>query len=1106
MSQLLDQIRRLETAINEQETLRAALGDAVAAVALQALETQLAELKLRAAAEDLSPREQRKFASVLFARLDGLAAQAEDVDAEVVHDLLDLIWARLDPVIVAHGGTIDQHMEGGLMALFGAPQALERHAEMAVRAALALRAELARMGAELSGQLGSEPALRVGVNTGEMLMTAVGQGDARRYTVMGTAINVASRLESLARPGQVVVGAATHQLVEPLFVCRPLDSTPVRGLARPLALYEVVALHAGEHHAQWRAPLVGRARELQILQARLAALRAGRGGVVALVGEAGLGKSRLLAEARAAAGDDLAWHASAVRAHGQAPFGVALEWLRGLCGAPADDSADAFGPAGVQHALHQLVRQLGLPEPEFSVPTLARVWATPDVPPDLPAVRQDAAALQRQVVQEFAMLAGLRALAQPLALVIDDVHWADAATLALLDRLAELAMSTPLALIMTVRPDAASPATALQSTLRTRWAEGYDELALAPLPPGAAAELAGALLGEAPADARAALLARAEGNPFYIEELARVLAEDLREWSEVPASLRAVIAARVDRLPEAPRRVLQLAAVVGRDFTPELLSALVAATPETAVLGAALPGALVALERAGLIEAGDPGAYAFHHNLVQETVYQELSLRLRRRLHAQAAQALVQLYGDAPEQVAALAYHYEQAGEAGPAQAYLERAAAQARAAFAPRDALGYLERALAFAGDARVVARLRLQCAYLYLQLADPEGAHTQAQAALAAEDERVQAEAYWLMANAGLQRNLEQAWDSLTRGLALARAAGDRRILARCLAWYGCLGVWGGKLASRAEGQARLHEGAALAAAEDDAAFWLDCYDAYKDIGTPEDERQAYERALALAEAQGDRRMIVTLLAYQADLCSRIGEHAAAVSYAELAEAQGMRDHPMRAYGWRALGWSLHNLGDGEAAVQHLEQSLALFQQLGLRSRIAGTYLRLCLARQELGQAPAEARAEAERWLAAARAIGEPSEEAYALADVAWLDWQAGAHGAARTALAAATALLDSGLPWWYEMGVRELCAEVRLAMGDAPAALSAAERLEAIGDEEGIREPPVRAAWLRARALLADGRGDEARRAAERGLQLAMEMGQARYCSRLRALAQA
>jgi class 3 adenylate cyclase/tetratricopeptide (TPR) repeat protein len=654
-----------------------AIGSAPAPRAQPSTPAHLAEriLNTRAALEG-----ERKQVTVLFADVKGSMDLAERVDAEEWHAILDRFFRILTEGVHRFEGTVNQYTGDGMMALFGAPLAHEDHALRACGAALHLRDEVQRLADELRTTRGLAFAVRMGVNSGEVVVGRIGDDLRMDYTALGHTVGLAQRMEQLAEPGKPLVTEYTARMVSGFFDLRDLGPSQVKGAAEPVRLYELVGVgrlrtRFEASRARGLSRFVGRGAEMAVLEEALERSLAGRATIVGVVGEAGVGKSRLCHEfvERCRARGITFIDAHAVP-HGKAiPLLPWMEFTRKAFGIGEQDDDEM---ARQKIAGRMLLSDPGLRD---ALPIAFQFLGVPD--PARPALRLEPEALQRELVEIHTRLLRLRAeRGEFWAVLFEDLHWFDPASEALLATLQDLAIGTPTLGIVTFRPSYDAP-----------WMSGpgYRRLMVAPLGPEALAELLRDLLGGDPSVTPLVerLPGRTGGNPFFIEEVVRTLVEAgslvgshgayrlARPVDElaIPPTVQAVLAARIDRLPAREKALLQTAAVVGREVPHAVLRRVVDLSDDDLASGLR---ALVAgdfMHESGL--PPDP-EFAFRHALTQEVAYNSQLGEQRARVHGAVARAIEALHSDRLEERAALlAHHYEGARDAYTAARWHARAA-----------------------------------------------------------------------------------------------------------------------------------------------------------------------------------------------------------------------------------------------------------------------------------------------------------------------------------------------------------------------------------------------------------------------------------------------
>jgi class 3 adenylate cyclase/tetratricopeptide (TPR) repeat protein len=654
---------------------------------------------VRLAADSLAG--ERKQVTVLFCDIQGSMELAESMDPELWRALLDRFLGIVSEAVHGYEGTVSRFTGDGAMALFGAPIAHEDHARRACHAALRLRDALAEHGQELRAEHGLEFAVRLGLNSGEVVVGAVGEDLQMDYTAVGHTVGLARGMEALAEPGRPYLTQHTAGLVGGYFELEDLGELHVGGARDPVHAYGLMSAGSARTRVDAAAgrglsPLVGRKPELAALEAAL--VRAGQSGqVVGVVAEPGMGKSRLCREFSERCRErGLEVAVGGGVAHGRrVPLLPVIEMLRGYFGISEYDDppaarttiASALRDEADRDLLPVLFEFLGAPDPERPVPAQMA-----------PEARQRALfAAMRRLVEAAG---GER----PGVLLVEDLHWLDPGSEAFLAHLVDSLPGARALLVVTFRPE-------YQADWMRR--SYYEQLPLAPLEREQTARLVKALTGSEPSlDGLAELVAeRTGGNPFFIEEVVQGLAEggslegargDYRlahaiEEIEIPASVQALLAARIDRLPEHEKAVLQCAAVIGRAFSEPVLRR-VTGLPEQELAATlqALAGAELVYEQVLHPEA----RYAFRHPLTQEVAYRSQLREPRARTHAAAAGALEQQYPDRQDELAAvISSHWEQAHAPLHAARWGARAAAWAGQRH-PADALRHWRRVRTLVGD----------------------------------------------------------------------------------------------------------------------------------------------------------------------------------------------------------------------------------------------------------------------------------------------------------------------------------------------------------------------------------------------------------------------
>ncbi|HUP84724.1 MAG TPA: adenylate/guanylate cyclase domain-containing protein [Acidimicrobiales bacterium] len=596
----------------------------------------------------LARAEERRVVTVLFADLVGFTTFSEGADPEQLKNLVDTGFQRLVNDIANHGGRVDKIVGDQIMALFGAPVAHEDDAERAVRAALQMQATLTEYGDEI----GVPVRMRIGINSGEVLVGALRAGG--EYTAMGDTVNVAARLQTTALPGQVLVGPATHDETADVVRYDSLGAIEARGRGERVEAFVALETLAPPGHRRRRArtPLIGREQEMGILCSSVTmAFERRRPQLVMLTGDAGIGKSRLAEELTSTAASE---HSAMVLEGRCVPYGEANVWwpiaaaVRQALDLRLDDTAEASIEKTRSKVAWGLKRPIDDPDVERVVEGLGYLLGIPSALAEMEPARA-----REHATSSFVGLLQNMAHRKPLVLALSELHWADQLVLDLVEDLPDRMRGLPFALVATSRPE-----------LAERWSPtpGRHNLVALHLDPldreGAESLLTTLLEGPPSRELLDAVLARSGGNPFFLEELA-ALVHQAGSPRELPATLRALVATRVDNLPAPERRVLDHAAVIGRLGSVEALAA----------LGGPVDGALRrnldALVSRDLLTI-DGTQWAFRSDLVREVAYETLTKGERARAHARLGAFLRQQAkerGREGEQLEALAHHFGAAAE-----------------------------------------------------------------------------------------------------------------------------------------------------------------------------------------------------------------------------------------------------------------------------------------------------------------------------------------------------------------------------------------------------------------------------------------------------------
>lgn len=694
-----EQIKQLEFAIANLEAQRTLLGGAVVDTALGSLRQQLTQLRRQP--ESLAG--ERKLLTVLFADISGFTTLSEKLDPEYVRSLMNACFDQLVLSIVKYAGQVDKFIGDAVMALFGAPIAYENHAERALRTALDMMGKMDSFNAEHGTDLG----LHVGINTGLVVAGGIGSQGQQQYSVIGDTVNLAARLEDLSEMGQILVGPNTYRLTAPLFEFKPLAPTHIKGKGAPILIYQLFGHKSAPGSLRGieglHSPLVGRETEVKILGCAFAALSEGQGSRIGIIGEAGQGKSRLLAEFRQSIKSSITWVEGRALSYTEGmSYWIARDLLYSLLGVHRDSP-----PEAVNIALYSSVKRF-FPETSLEIyPYLAHLL---DLPLDAAVEERvkylNPETLRTRIHQGYIDYIRVRAGENPLVIVWEDLHWADPSSLELLEALLPVTEDVPLLILFATRPED----TQVQKFLERAQSQ-FTMVELLPLTRQYSHQLLNNLLNieNFPAAIRDLILDKAEGNAFFLEEILRSLIDmelviiqehqavaasaiyNLKEL-DVPDTLQGVIAARIDRLPNDDKHALQTASVIGRVFQKRILAYLFEREHEEDKVETSLEH----LRVREFIRLRAELEYIFKHAVTQDVAYNSLLLARRKALHQLTAEAIELLFPHSLEELSStLAYHYQRAEIQDKAVFYLMKAADRAKRTYANTEAIALYETAI---------------------------------------------------------------------------------------------------------------------------------------------------------------------------------------------------------------------------------------------------------------------------------------------------------------------------------------------------------------------------------------------------------------------------
>lgn len=906
--------------------------------------TEDAQAAFRAPSDKIDSEANRRTITVLFADLSGFTAMSERLDPEVMQTLQNELFEELTAAVQSFGGFVDKFIGDALLALFGAPAAHEDDPERAVRAALDMIGRTARLSERAKAYAGSPLLLHVGINTGHVVAGGLGAGVSKSYSVTGDTVNTAQRLQSMAAPGEVLVGPLTHRLTRHAFSYDLLGEVSLKGkmgsvlvhrLKEPL---DTPRAARGLDTLGLNAPLIGRDAELARMIGSLDRACGGAAQLVRLVGEAGIGKTRLVSEFVARIRDQDRFAGVAIRHAACSPLGEQSHGTLAAVLRSAYGIAQKAGAAEAEAKVAEALSELGLATDEADrlMPLYLHVLGLGD--PNAALRHVEPEQLRRQIFFAIRTVFERRLALSPLLIIVEDLHWADAVSLEALRFLMDRLERTRLMLLFTHRPmlelDQFGSSRISHTTLRLPPLGDADgQRLLAAYFSHGWREPPGALFGR--------ILDRAGGNPLFLEEIIRGLIEagtlerDGAQWrmksdeaaADIPASIQALLLARLDRLPHQVRRLAQEAAVIGPRFDAAALGA-AATEPARVEAGLELLCDVEIIEEIAGANSISLRTYRFTQTMLQDVIYQNLLLQRRIELHGRIGGALERLYGDEPERLEdliLLGHHFSLSASKPKGARYLRAAGDRARASYANDDAIRLYQQALAvlLTGVEREPERL-----VLYERIAD-------------------------LCAAAGRRNTAEEHYQSALEG---HRAIQDRIGEARILRKLGRL-LWDAGKRIRAE--THYAEAAKLLGGTDAPIEWAH------------------------------------LLQERGRLAFRTGDHVAAARWADEAlgyarsvpadadEQGGLEAARAIAEALNTKGVALARLGRHEEAVREVEQSVAAAETAGLLNVACRGYTNLGVLYTIVD--PAKAVEVCRRGLDVARRIGDLGFQARLLANFA-------------------------------------------------------------------------------------------------------------------------
>lgn len=927
---------------------------------------------------------ERRVVTILFCDVTGSTAMAEQLDPEIWAEVMDDAFKLLIHPIQRYEGNVARLMGDAVLAFFGAPTSHEDDPQRAVLAGLDIIRGILPFRQQIQQELGLDFNIRVGINTGPVVVGEVGTEKVGEYTAMGDAVNLAARMEQSAQPGTLQISGNTYKWVAPLFDCEPLGNLELKGKSEPVQAYHVIGRKATPGSirgvADLNTVLVGREKERERLSQVLAEVNQGRGQIVYLIGDAGLGKSRLIAELcdgwhRLSIGNEENW----LECHGipydsQQPFGMFRQLLTSYFRLAEFDSLEEI------HAKIE-ARDLPLTPEHISAISLVMTGG------EQITVEGELEERRRRLFNRLVEFWQIVSNSEPLVLVFDDLHWADPVSIELLNMLLKLSESQAILILCAARPNRDAPGWKVKWVAESEYPHRYLEIPLTPLSRKDSNILLDQLLAvtRLPESLRGLLMDKIEGNPYFLEELLRMLIEsgilvkspDDSGWQinqplhdlAIPENLQTLLLARIDHLEVETRHILQVAAVIGRRFSYPVLEAVA----KSEVAGSnGLEACLHELERSQLIrETGrEPElTFSFWHELLRDAAYESILRRQRRYFHRKVGEYLESCCPDQQDENAhRLARHFEEAGDTFKALQYYSLAGDVAGRLFASEESINYYNRSLELAqatadiepdtwihlytrrGRSMELCSQYAEAIQNYVELEEMGKGNGDKRMQLAAIIP--QATIYSTLTD---QHSPRLGIERSHQALELARELHDYRSEARSL--------WNLMLARNFSGedfqQARRYGEQALEIArqnglnEEQAHILNDISRVYLVLGMVKQSEAAIQEAQDLWRQMNNLPMLADNLTSMAEIYYVWGRHAEALDLAEegLRISRSISNLWGQTYSLTTLGMIYLEIGKVGTGIQFLENSLQMAEQSRFKAPLFSSRLALAYLFETLG-----------------------------------------------------------------------------------------------------------------------------------------------------------
>ena len=1101
------------------------------------------KIKMVKAPDPVSEGE-RRTVTVVFADLSDYTKFSEKTDPEKVRETLNDCYKILSEIIYRQGGMVDKFIGDAVLAIFGVPYIHEDDPQRAVFSALEMRDKIEKYGNDR--KLGGILRLKIGINTGMVVLGNVGGNEYKQdYTVIGDSVNLASRLENLCQTGQILVGETTFLRTKDFFEYRKHPVLEIRGKEKPVQCYEVLIVRsfASRERRKFSSRLVGREEEIILLNKYIKQSISGQTKVIGIVGEAGIGKSRLTYDlfAEYLLGEDILFLKGRAIFHGQTnPYSMFIDIIYALMGVSSTDGANT-----VKEKVKNRLEDMKLPTEHscFILPLLG-IEVTDDFYRMLSTEER-----KNRTFELIKNCLVAQSQQKPILIICEDLQWTDRTSYELLSYLIENINNTPIALFCIYRPD-----------FKHDWTSknNYSQIMLKELLPDEIDEMISSILDtkEIPEKLKELLLKKAEGNPFYVEELIQtlirtgVLERKDKKWVinekleeiKLPDTIEGIIMSRFDTLPEKPKKLLQYASVIGRIFRHFLLSQLCSQDDIENQLNYLLKNEMIFL-KATVPEK----EYIFRHILIQETIYQNLLISKRKELHNEIARIIEEHHSaDITEYLEVLAYHYKMAENYEKAISYFIKAGDKSLLYFSSEAIVSYFSQAVELCGkiqnpDLYISALTKLAGAYFHMGKLNKSLELYEQSLQIAKENEFLERQSYILFSMGRIYRregNLDKAWDSQSKSLDIGRKCGYIKGQIRPLHRLATICIDRGRIE---EAKKYLLEAEKLCQNVDDKLsmiyilgalgqieqihgnyneaekYYLNALDycrqqklkqaevfplkslgrIYFQQGNFEKAIQFLEEALKLAQSLGLTAPMAWINNDLGSVYLHLGELQKAINYQAdaLANARRMGYRVLEANCLNDLAIIYRRLGDYKLVLEYRQEALKIAQQIGDKNLLGRLYYEIALVYRDTGNIE-QAEESLEKASEYIKEIKNLELEARILMSSGILDHRAGKYKTSMEKLEKSLEIRRSLGDKPGEAYTLSALADFWADIGDFEKVIECTEKVISISEGKGYRDLMPWALLCVARTKGVKGNWDEAISYVEKGLNLSKRIGYIRF----------